>query len=334
MADLPANVNYGTVTGRLVAAVADTTTDVNALPDMLPISGTVTFTPKLTSGFAKNITQLLTIVPLPITCPLEASTGFLLDPTGARGVTMVATDDVDLQPVNWTYTVSFDVRQGTTAIALPSFSMALAAGTTIDLSAIVPVVPSTGEALGVAQAAAAAAATSAATAVANSGSGTGGLTTEQIQDMIAGFLTAGTGIQLTYDDVNNLLTIVNTGAPGTTDPEVVRDTIGAALVAGTGINIVVDDAGNTITISSTTVGRGVANGIASLDTNTHHILPELISGAVLALRYTSGAWHDAAGNIITARPTTRTDITFHAFAPTGTAVPSFLIDGIDIMDTF
>lgn len=92
--------------------------------------------------------------------------------------------------------------------------------------------------------------------------------TETVQDIVAAFISPGTGLTKTYDDAGNLLTLTATSGGGTTDPEVVRDTIGSALVAGTGVNIVLNDAGDTITISSTAVlptrtistGTGLSGG--------------------------------------------------------------------------
>lgn len=93
--------------------------------------------------------------------------------------------------------------------------------------------------------------------------------TEAVQDIVAAFVVAGTGVTVTYDDVANTYTInASGGGTGTTDAEIVRDTIGAALVAGAGVQITVNDVGDTITIASTAVlptrqvisGTGLAGG--------------------------------------------------------------------------
>jgi hypothetical protein len=76
--------------------------------------------------------------------------------------------------------------------------------------------------------------------------------TETVQDIVGAFISAGTGLTVTYDDVANTF-VINVSGGGPTDPEVVRDTIGAALVAGAGVQITVNDAGDTITIASTAV---------------------------------------------------------------------------------
>lgn len=80
------------------------------------------------------------------------------------------------------------------------------------------------------------------------GSGDGGLTTEQVQDLVASMILAGTNVTTVYDDTASTLTL-SAASAGSTDPEVVRDTIAAALVAGSGVTITPNDDGNTITIS-------------------------------------------------------------------------------------
>lgn len=85
--------------------------------------------------------------------------------------------------------------------------------------------------------------------VAASGAG-GGLTDENVRDLIGATLVAGTNVTLTVDDPGDTITIAATGGSSYTD-EMARDAIGAALVEGAGIDITVDDAGNTITFAST-----------------------------------------------------------------------------------
>jgi hypothetical protein len=81
------------------------------------------------------------------------------------------------------------------------------------------------------------------------GAGAAPITGEQIQDIVAALLVAGSGIGLVYDDATGTLTVTNTSPAGYTD-ENARDAIGAALVAGARITISVNDAGDQITIAS------------------------------------------------------------------------------------
>ena len=76
-------------------------------------------------------------------------------------------------------------------------------------------------------------------------------TDEEIRDVVAAMLTAGTNVTLTEDDAADTLTIASTDTNTMRTDEDIRDVIGAALVAGEAITITVDDAGNTITIAST-----------------------------------------------------------------------------------
>jgi hypothetical protein len=85
----------------------------------------------------------------------------------------------------------------------------------------------------------------------NTGAGGGGVpvTGEQIMDVVAAMLAAGSGISLAYNDAGDQLVVTNTSPAGYTD-EQARDAIGAALRVGARIAVSVDDAGDTITLSS------------------------------------------------------------------------------------
>lgn len=138
--------------------------------------------------------------------------------------------------------------------------------------------------------------------------------TEAVQDIVAAFVVAGTGVTVTYDDVANTYTINATATGGTTDPEVVRDVIGTALVAGSGIQVTVNDAGDTITIASTAV----------LPTRSISTTAPLTGGGDLSANRTlaiSAATDTAAGVVelaTTAETTTGTDTT-RAVTPAGAA---------------
>ena len=87
------------------------------------------------------------------------------------------------------------------------------------------------------------------------GEGGGGITLEQARDAIAGILTEGTGITVTYDDDGaGAGTITIDAAPGLS-AEDVRDLIGEVVTAGANVTVTVDDAANTVTIT-TVAGEG------------------------------------------------------------------------------
>jgi hypothetical protein len=95
-------------------------------------------------------------------------------------------------------------------------------------------------------------------ATGGAGIGGGGVTGEQIMDLVASFLVAGAGIGLAYNDAGDQLTISNTV---NYSDEQARDAIGAALVGGANVTVTVNDAGDTITIACTALAasyRGLA----------------------------------------------------------------------------
>jgi hypothetical protein len=83
------------------------------------------------------------------------------------------------------------------------------------------------------------------------GSGSGGLSEEDVMDIVAGMIRAGAGIKVDYDDAANTYTITNS-APAVTglDAENVMDIVAAMLTAGDGIELDYDDPGNKLTITN------------------------------------------------------------------------------------
>lgn len=130
MAGLPVDVGQGVVTGTVVSAeqVAESDTDVDAVA----LGGTVTFTPSVTQLI--HATSNLIILSQPITVTLDAN--------GSFSTKLIATDDTDLNPTGWTYTVSF-VLPGTPVSVRP-FSITVPGGSTQDLADITPVSTSEG----------------------------------------------------------------------------------------------------------------------------------------------------------------------------------------------
>jgi len=88
------------------------------------------------------------------------------------------------------------------------------------------------------------------------GGGGTGLTTEQVQDIVAGMLVAGSNVTLTYDDVGNKLTITSGGSSGLTTEEV-QDIVAGMLTAGSNITLTYDDVGNKLTV--TAAGGGISS---------------------------------------------------------------------------
>jgi hypothetical protein len=141
---LPSNISFGTVTGVFTRAVADTA-DADRDPDAIPVSDmTVTFTSSLTPPRVRDASA----VP-PVTILIDSivahtdSSGVLIGPDGAAGIRLVASTDPDLNPTNWTWNVTLS----SPSMMSISFSFALDADQTIDLSTVIPVPPSLGTAL-------------------------------------------------------------------------------------------------------------------------------------------------------------------------------------------
>ena len=163
MAALPAEVTTGTITATMLKAVVDGV-DADLFPDGVPLTGQVTFSPEIgRRGYSGELLgggrltvatstppQTIVVQPIPVA----------LDPGGALSVVLIATDNPDIAPTGWTWTVSFDLP----GVKVPPFSFEVHAGTTADLSTLAPIEISTGSALFINEAAASAASAAASAA--------------------------------------------------------------------------------------------------------------------------------------------------------------------------
>lgn len=136
---LPTNVDYGTVVGQFLLAYGDSN-DADVYPDGVPAKGSIYFRPSpaklLDSGSSPNP---VTILPAVVECTLDAN-GYLLGPDGTQGVNLVATDDTDLNPTDWTWLVEFRLTdQDDVPVSVASYSIELPASTTVDLTTVSPV---------------------------------------------------------------------------------------------------------------------------------------------------------------------------------------------------
>lgn len=146
---LPTNISYGTVVGQFLAAISDGP-DANKTPEGVPMSGTVTFT--ASPGYVIDYSAVpnpVTIVKTPIVCPLDGE-GYVNSPYSSpespdRGVVLVATDDPDLQPVGWNWTVRYDlVDPNGFRVAMPTQSINVPADSVVDLAYAMNVAASNG----------------------------------------------------------------------------------------------------------------------------------------------------------------------------------------------
>lgn len=137
---LPTNISYGTVVGQFLASLADGSDD-DKLPDGIPMSGTVMFV--ASAGYVLDYSATpnpVTIVKTPIVCSLDAN-GYLCSPYATAGsvlspgVMLIATDDPDLQPVGWSWTVIYNLTDPLgSRVNLPTQSINVPTGATVDLT--------------------------------------------------------------------------------------------------------------------------------------------------------------------------------------------------------
>ena len=139
MANIPSNLSYGSVTGRFIVAYADSN-DSGSEPNAIPAAGSVFFT--ASPIFIKDVTaspSAVTVLPAVVEATLDAD-GYIQAYAGTPGVILVATDDPQGNPVDWTWRVDFRLSdQAGTPVAIPSFSFSLPSGGTVDLTSLAPV---------------------------------------------------------------------------------------------------------------------------------------------------------------------------------------------------
>lgn len=139
----PTNVAYGYVKARFATVEGDRT-DPDRDPDWKPDPDVqILFTPA--PKWLLNATATpdpLSITPIPVPCTSDTN-GYLLGPDGNIGVYLIATDDPDNNPTDWTYTCEIT----SPSLGRRVFSMKVPSGGTVDLAVVSPVNSSTGNAV-------------------------------------------------------------------------------------------------------------------------------------------------------------------------------------------
>ena len=139
---LPANVGFGRVTGRLIRAILDGG-DADTDPDGVPIEGAkITFTASVNRVVNRTATPPVSIFIDPVTVVTNGD-GILVSPDGTEGVTLVASDDADLDPSGWTYKVTMTAP----SISALSWSITVPEGSVQDLATAIPVPANPGTAV-------------------------------------------------------------------------------------------------------------------------------------------------------------------------------------------
>jgi hypothetical protein len=254
MPSLPSDVGYGRVHGTFLEVVADGT-DLDDLPDAKAPQGSVTFTPSI--KYAVHDGQNITVLLKPITASVDKVTGFF-------ATKLLATNDPQLNPTNFTYAVKFNIID----LAIPGFSISVAEGTDVDITELIPVAINNGTLT--LRGPAGDSAYETWLSLGNTGTpqqfldslkgadgtgGSGGTDVEVVRDTIAAALGASGLVTVTANDVANTITIGVDGS-GAGFVEAVQDAVAGMLVAGTNVGVVYNDTAGTLTISSAGTGGG------------------------------------------------------------------------------
>lgn len=137
---LPSNVGFGTVTGRFMLAYADSN-DSGQQPDGVPAKGYVIFSASPTKLLNQTTVTgaPVTILPASVIANLNED-GYIEGYTGDAGIRLVATDDPQINPLDWTWNVEFRLTDADDVpYPLQGFSFELPENTTVDLAVVSPV---------------------------------------------------------------------------------------------------------------------------------------------------------------------------------------------------
>lgn len=121
---LPVDVGSGIIHVKLRQVSVESPADL--VPESYPARGKVNFAPSVGRLLHGGTGEIFTTKVISV----------YLDSNGDADVTLMATDDAQLNPVGWTYTVSFELDDG---LEIPSFSVAVPVGSDRNLSDITPI---------------------------------------------------------------------------------------------------------------------------------------------------------------------------------------------------
>lgn len=141
----PSTLSYGIVVGQFLVSASDSS-DADALPDAVPASGTVTFTPSagvvLDYGTTPNPSAILR---KPIVATLDAE-GYITGADGTRGIKLIATDNPTVKPVGWTWVATYALTdpEGSPLRTLTTHPFFVPSDVTTDLVVAMPIEESKG----------------------------------------------------------------------------------------------------------------------------------------------------------------------------------------------
>lgn len=276
----------GKVVGRFLVGIGDGT-DADTLPDAAVPTGTITFTPSVKKVLVANGSpDPFTFELQPITATIDSS-GYLTF-NNQTGVWLVATNDTNTNPTDFTYSVQYNIAYSGGVIDTSKFDIKVPASTTdpatwTDLTKAAPVPSSIG------------------TAIVKGDPG--GVTDLTIGTVSQGTTAAATITGSAPQKYLNLVLPVGTGGGGG----------GTGTV--TSVNTKLPDVGGNVTLGATDVSAvptaavGAASGVASLDSSG-----KIPVGQVPAIDYSRAApwtmfvirWQGSWP----LRPSNRTDLVF------------------------
>src|SRR5690349_14128550 len=116
MANIPAAVGSGIITGQFLVGTGDTA-DADSIPDAEPVTGTVTFTPSVPYIRVPNSDTNPRTILLDTIFGVFDTDGYLcrnyVDPgTGlyVRGVPLIATSIAGVNPEGWVWNVTYNLQ--------------------------------------------------------------------------------------------------------------------------------------------------------------------------------------------------------------------------------
>ena len=113
------------------------------------------------------------------------------------------------------------------------------------------------------------------------------LTAEQVRDLVATFVTAGSNVTVTHSDAGDTLTIAASGAGGGLTQEQVEDIVNTLIVAGTNITKTYDDTAGTLTLAASGAGGGL----------TQEQVEDIVNTLVVAGTNITKTYDDVAGTL-------------------------------------
>ena len=129
MAELPADVGTGTI--HITIAQVGPISSLDTQSDVSPASGRVLFTPS--ASMLRHLGTGVMYPPAPVSAYLDAQ--------GQASVTLMATNDPQITPVDWTYKVTFELED----LSIASFHVDVPEGSERNLAEMSPVQDDTGE---------------------------------------------------------------------------------------------------------------------------------------------------------------------------------------------